>query len=144
MKDNLTIKKTKYETVFEFSIGDERRIEGSQRIANDEVHVHWAHYVNGETVHNISATRRNIDEAKVFFYSELRGRLGGSWLIMRTLIDKEIEVFRKKIHKIQRKIPAAVAKKYEEILGPLEDINQDVLDKAAVELKLICEGWSKK
>ncbi len=63
---------------------------------------------------------------------------------MDTLIDKEIEVFRDKIKKIRGKVPAAVVKKYEEILGPLGDIDRKTLDLAAEELLVICDNWHKK
>ncbi len=143
MADNVAMAKTEYETVFDYTHGT-NRFEASQRIDKDEVHVNCSHYCEGEYRYGTSSSVPNEEMAKVFFYDKLKSQLGGSWLIMDTLIDKEVEIFHKRMKQIEQEIPAAIVKKYAEILGPLEDINQDVLEKAAVELKLICEGWYKK
>ena len=134
---------SKYTTIVEYTDGD-RKFVGSQRIEDGEVHVDWGVFVKGDRHCGTSTTFPNEEDAKVFFYDELKLQLGGSWLIMDTLIDKEIKVFHDKIKKIRKKVPAAVVKKYEEILGPLGDIDRKTLDSAAAELLVICDNWHNK
>ena len=143
MVENLQIEKTKYQTVFDYTHG-KRRFKGSQRIDTEEVHVSCSHYFEGKYHCGTLTSCANEEDAKVFFYNELKSQLGGSWLIMDTIIRKEVERFHEQMKTIECKIPAAVVKKYESIIGPLEDMSQETLDKAAAKLKLICEGWYKK
>ncbi len=132
-----------WETVFEYATG-EVVVEGSQELGDDDVYVFFGHKIDKQNKYSTSTSVANKIEAKVFFYNELKLKLGGSWLIMDTIIRKEVERFHDKMKAIEQQIPAAIVAKYEEILGPLGDINQEVLDAAAKELKIICDSWYKE
>lgn len=141
--DALKIPVPEWQTVLEYNIDDKRSCRGSQKVTDDEIHVFWEDRYKGKSIHSVSTSRYTEDEAKLFFYNELRNKLGGSWLIMRTLVEKEAEVFHKQMKALEQQIPAAVLAKYQEILGPLENVTQEVIDEATVDLQIICDNWHK-
>ncbi len=114
---------------------------GSQKVTDDGISVNWQVAHKGKVGQATSATRQNEEDAKIFFYNKLRGKLRGSWMIMETLIEKTVKPFHAKMKVIEDKIPAAVIAKYEEILGPLHKVDQQKIDEAIVELQNICDRW---
>ena len=127
--------------VLEYDAGNDVTCYGSQKVTDSKIHVYWAVKYKGKVTQATSATQRNEEEAKIFFYDNLRGELRSSWLIMRTLIEKTVSPFHAQMKVIENAIPAAIIGKYEEILGPLHKVNQQKIDEAVVELQNICDGW---
>ncbi len=144
MPENTKVQTDDWVTVLEYDIDEDRSCHGSQTIDSDGVHVYWACKYQGKVFHSISTTLCNEEQAKLFFYTELRGKLRGSWLIMRTLIEKEAKVFHDKMKVIEDQIPAALLAKYQDILGPLEAISQAKMDETVIELRDICDGWRSR
>jgi hypothetical protein len=135
---------SEFEKVFEYHETKDVVHEGSKRVKSDCITVSYQCLYEGKCRYGSMTDVYTEDDMKNFFYKHLRNKLGGSWSIMQTLIRLEVEEFEKQIKAIEAQIPAAVAKKYEEILGPLDKINQDVMDKAAINLKVICNSWYEK
>lgn len=144
MTENLKLPVSKYVTVVSYDAGNGVTCRGSKRREGEEIHVHWERKYKGKVMCATCTTCLDEESVKLFFYDKLQSELEGSWLIMRTLVNEEAEVFHAQMKAIEQQIPAAVIKKYEEILGLLENVTQQVIDKAVVNLQVICDGWHSK
>lgn len=134
-------RKATWETVFEFDGGSTHVYGGSRKVTEDGIDVCYEHRFKGKVIHSVLATMPDEIAAQLFFFDKIN--LNGSWLIMRTLKEKECKEFHDEMQKIESRVPPALLALYEGIMGPLADITQDKIDSAVIELKNICESWYK-
>ncbi len=127
---------SEFEDVLRYRKNDRCVVVGSKCKKEDgEIAVHFGLEVDGKLVRGTSAGYDTEEEVKIFFYHKLRSELQVSWSTVKYMIGDKVKVFHAKMKEIEDKIVPAVVKEYGEIFGPLEDVNQDLIDRLEKELE---------
>lgn len=122
---------SEFVTVFEIQKDPNYVFRGSWSKRDDGgITVSVGHIIDGKQQRGTLTDYKTEDEAKIFFYNKIRDDLNESHSAINAIISKITKKYHARMKKIEDQILPAVLKRYTELLGPLDQLTKESLDKS--------------